>query len=114
MKKLLAKIIVVCACVFVFSLTAKAQKHDSPSTSGHDPVGVAVLKGTGKVAVIVVGSAAKIVYKTTKFVAKDLAKPIVVSVLKPVATKTIPAVAKFALKKSVKYLLPFAARLSLL
>lgn len=64
------------------------------------------MKGTGKAAVIVVGSAGKVVWATTKFAAKRVAKPILV--------KAAPAVGKFIIKKSAKHLLPLAVKLSIL
>ena len=95
-----------------FGANAQARKMTAAKPDGS--VGVTILGGAGKVGVIVVGSAAKVAWGTTKFAAKNLAVPAANGLLKPMATKAAPAVAKFALKKSAKYLLPLAVKLSIL
>jgi hypothetical protein len=114
MKNVFSRTLVGCACLLLLSFVAFAQKHKAATSAGGDPVGVVVLKGAGKTGVIVVGSAARATWWASKFVAKDVAKPLAASVLQPIVTKAAPAVAKFAFKNSIKYLLPFAAKLSLL
>ncbi len=73
-----------------------------------------VERGTGQnVAVIIVKSAAKATWVTTKFVAKNIAKP----VLKAVLLKAAPKVLMFTLKKAplvAKHALPWALKLALL
>lgn len=93
---------VVCACALAFTFAASAQ---DAKKSG-DSAGVTVLKGTGKTAVIVVGSAGKIVWGTTKFTAKHMAKPLLL--------KAAPRVSKLVLKKSAKHLLPMAIKVAAL
>lgn len=63
----------------------------------------------GQVTVVIVKSAAKTAWVTTKFAAKDVAKPILF--------KLLPVVTKYSFKFSgfaVKRLLPHAAKLALL
>ena len=64
------------------------------------------MKDAGTAAVVVVRSAAKAGWWTTKFAANHVAKPVIV--------KAAPAAGKYALKQSAKYLLPFAVKLSIL
>jgi hypothetical protein len=63
-----------------------------------------------KVPVVIVGTAARLTWATTKFTAQHFEKP----VAKAVFLQATPAITKFALKNSGKYLLPFATKLSLL
>lgn len=70
-------------------------------------------KGLGKTGVIVIGSAAKVTWTTTKFTAKRVAKP----VAKTVFLKAAPRITIFALKRSgtaAKHLTPIAVKLALL
>lgn len=90
MKTFSIKSLCVCACVLAFTFAANAQG----AAKGGDSVGVAVMKGTGKAAVIVVGSAGKVVWGTTKFAAKHFAKPVFL--------KLAPAVTSFSLKLAGK------------
>lgn len=96
----------VCVCLISISIVASAQNRHSDAKKKRDSIGVVMLKGTGKTAVIVVGSAAKATWWTTKFAMSQVAKPILL--------KAAPSVAKFALKTSVKYLMPLAVKLSIL
>ena len=105
---------IVCSCVLVASVSAHAQKRPVPAAQKNASARVAPSKGPGNVAVVIIGSAARVAWATTKFVAKDVAAPVATAVLKPVAVQAAPAVAKFALKKSAKYLLPLAVKLSIL
>ena len=64
-------------------------------------------------AIVVIGSAAKVGWVTTKFAAKHVAKP----VAKTLLVKGGPKAAKFMLKSSgfgAKHLLPIAVKLALL
>ena len=63
-----------------------------------------------KVPIVIVGSAAKLTWATTKFTAKHVAKP----VAKTLFLKATPAITKFALKNTAKHLLPLAVKLSVL
>lgn len=95
---------------FVLLLAASTS---AQSASAASSVPSAMLRGTGKVAVVVVGSAAKSVWVTTKFTAKHVAKP----VLKTVFLQAAPKLAVFAMKKSpvvMKKLTPTAIKLALL
>ena len=115
MKNLIKSTLSVCFCVLVLYLGVQAQAKAKPNVKKQsDSSGSAFLSGAGKVGVVVVGSAAKIAWGTTKFVAKDLAVPVATSFVKPIVVHAAPAAAKFALKKSAKYLLPFALKLSIL
>ncbi|HMM80528.1 MAG TPA: hypothetical protein PKC65_10945 [Pyrinomonadaceae bacterium] len=115
MKNSLLKAAFVCAALLFCVLSANAQ---TPSTGSAKPSehasspskgGNAVLNGAGKVAVVVVKSAAKGTWAVTKFTAKNVAKPILF--------KLLPKAAKFALKGTglaAKHLLPYAAKLAVL
>lgn len=113
MKQILFRTILLCAVASSTALGAKAQTR-LRSESTNSNTGTAILRASERAAVIVVGSAAKMTWATTKFVAKDMAKPVFLSVAKPMVTKAAPKMAKFALKKSYKYLLPLAVKLSVL
>ena len=69
--------------------------------------------GTGKAAIIVVRSAARVTYKTTKFVGKEVAEPVLFHVVVPGVIRVMPSVGRFALRNAVRYVLPLALRLSL-
>ncbi|MFV0389353.1 MAG: hypothetical protein ACK5NT_11430 [Pyrinomonadaceae bacterium] len=75
---------------FIFFTAVNAQTEKEEGTN----IAAYALKGTGKVAVIVVGTGAKVAWGTTKLAAKDVAKPIVV--------KSAPMVGKFMLKSTGK------------
>ena len=104
----------VSACVLAVVFNARAQKQSVPANKQNQPARVAPSNGSGNVAVVIIGSAAKIAWGTTKFMVGDVAAPVAKSVLKPIVVHAAPAVAKFALKKSAKYLLPLALKLSIL
>ena len=114
MKKILIGSLIVSACILAPSFSAHAQKKPVPANKGNQPARVAPSNGPGNVAVVIIGSAAKVAWGATKFVAKDLAVPVATSFVKPIVVHAAPAAAKFALKKSAKYLLPFALKLSIL
>ena len=105
---------IVSACVLTVVFNAQAQKKSVPANKQNQPARVAPSNGSGNVAVDIISSAAKVAWGTTKFVVRDVAAPVATSLLKPVALHAAPAVAKFALKKSAKYLLPLALKLSIL
>jgi hypothetical protein len=103
MKKYLFITLLFCACVFLFSTSGHAQA-SAP---------VKILRGGGKAAVIVVGSAAKVSWEFTKFAAGRVAKP----VAKAIIVKGAPKAAMFMLKSTglgAKYALPWVVKLSLL
>lgn len=80
---------------------------------GQSAVPLKVAKGAGKAAVVVVGSAAKGAWVTTKFTAKYVVKPVATHVAKPIITKALPKVTVFALKlagKTVTKGLPVAGK----
>ena len=105
MKKLLFTSVLLCAFAFLAAASANGQ-----ARSGRERV----LRDTGKVTVIVVGTAAKIALETTRVVVMDVAKPLTIIVLKPIAARAAPVIANFIIKNGVKYVLPYAIRLSLL
>ena len=102
MKKIIFRSLVVCVCVLAFSFAANAQKVSNVAKQNVEQSGSAVMKDTGNAAVVLVGSAAKATWWTTKFAAKHFAKPLVV--------KMAPQAAKFAWKQ----LLPLAVKLSIM
>ena len=90
----------LCA-VLLFAVSANAQDERSRPAANSN------------VGVIIVKSAAKAAWVTTKFVAKDIAKP----VAKAVFIKAAPKLTVYALKKSpmiAKRVLPLAMKLALL
>lgn len=105
MKRILGLLLSLCA-ILVFAVSATAQDKVSRAKKAE--------RGTGQnVAVIIVRSAAKATWVTTKFVAKNIAKP----VLKAVLLKAAPKVLMFTLKKAplvAKHALPWALKLALL
>ena len=105
MKRIFRLLLPLCA-VLLFALSANAQ--DKGSGSKKDD-----RRSNQNVAVIVVKSAAKAAWVTTKFVAKDIAKP----VFQAVIIKAAPKLTVYALKKSpmiAKRVLPYALKLALL
>lgn len=87
MKKLIFLTLPLCA-VLLFAGRGNAQQHPAET----------IIRGSGKAAVIVVGTAGKITYKTAKFTAKHVVMPTAKIVFKPVATRVAPAAARFTLK----------------
>ena len=70
----------------------------------------------GKVSVVIIKSAAKTAWATTKFAAKDVAKPILVGVAKPLLLKAAPQITMFALKltgNSLKKGIPIATKMGM-
>lgn len=114
MKKLLIRSLVVFACLLALSFGISAQAKKKTTPKHEDSSASSFMDGVGKVGVVVVGSAAKVAWGTTKFIAKDMAVPVATGLIKPMATKMAPAAAKFAIKTSAKYLLPLAVKLSIL
>ena len=109
MKKFIKFILPLCA-VLVFSSAVNAQSRPANTKDDYGSAATTILKGTGKVGVIVVGSAAKVAWGVTKFTAKHVVKPIA----KTLFVRAAPTAGKFVLKKSAKYVLPFVAKLSVL
>ena len=75
-----------------------------------------MMRESGKVAVVIIKSAAKMTWATTKFAAKDVAKPMIVGIAKPLLMKALPKVSMFALKltgDALKKGIPFASKLGL-
>jgi|CXWL01.1.fsa_nt_gi hypothetical protein len=111
MKKLFKRTVSVCAVVLVLAFGAYAQNSKNEVKSNQSGTSAASIPG--KVAVIVVGTAAKVAWATTKFVAKDVAGPIA----KTVFLKAAPKLTLYVLKKSPKIaakLAPRALKLALL
>lgn len=113
MKNLLIKTVCVAACVFAFGAAASAQNTSKEPRPDDDNVVANVLEGTGKVTYVVVRSAGKAAWGTTKFTAKHIAKP----VAKTVLLKAAPKITVFSLKSAGtagKHLAPIAVKLALL
>ncbi|HQX57302.1 MAG TPA: hypothetical protein PLP07_15360 [Pyrinomonadaceae bacterium] len=113
MIKIFLKTALILLCFLSLTAAVNGQKATSKKS---DSVISSIANGAGKVTVVVVGSAAKAAWATTKFAAKDIAKPLVVSVGKPLLLKAAPNVTMFALKltgKSVKKAVPLAAKLGM-
>lgn len=111
MKKLLFRSLVVCACVFAFAGAANSQSitYNSVKTAVKKS-GDAVKPDGRNPAMIIVGTAAKAAWGTTKFAAKHLLKP----AAKTIFMKMTPAVTKFVIKNSAKHLLPLAVKIAAL
>ncbi len=110
MKNLFASIFVLCTFLFIFSFSAHGQ---GIAKSGGGSALSQVANGAGKVTVIVVGSAAKFAWGTTKFAAKNAAMPLAKSAVKPILFKLTPKITVFALKlagKTVKKAVPVATK----
>lgn len=109
MKKLVIRSIFVCACVLFAAVAVGAQSRpsDRNASKRSDPSAGAV---AAKVPIVIVGSAAKLTWATTKFTAKHVAKP----VAKTLFLSATPAITKFALKNTAKHLVPLAVKLSVL
>lgn len=110
MKKLLVRSLVVCACVFAFTVAANAQSFTYNSAKNAVKKNDIAKRHGGNPAMIIVGTAAKAAWGTTKFVAKHIAKP----VAKTIFLKAAPAVSKFVIKNSAKHLLPMAVKIAAL
>lgn len=112
MKKLMLSLLPLCvalvfACDGYSQTTKKSSDADSSSFVG------SLARGTGKAAIIIVGSAAEATWVTTKFTAKHVAKP----VAKTIFLKAVPKVSLFVLKRSpavAKKIAPKLLKLALL
>lgn len=105
MKRPFFRIIAVCAFLLVFAAAANAQSKPKVVEKRD--------RDSSNIAVVIVGSAAKAAWVTTKFVAKDIAKP----VAKTVLLKAAPKLTIFALKSApviAKRVLPIALKLAVL
>lgn len=101
-----------CAFVFLLNIVASGQSSDR-AEAGDTSKGASVAAVPGKVGVFVVRSVAKGAWATTKFVAKDVAKP----VAKTIFLKAAPKLAIYTLKRTpavAKKALPVAVKLALL
>ncbi|MEQ1922078.1 MAG: hypothetical protein ABL952_06180 [Pyrinomonadaceae bacterium] len=111
MKNIILRSLLICACVFAFAVAAKAQSFTyNNAKSVIKKSGDAVNGDGNNPAMIIVGTAAKAAWGTTKFVAKHVAKPIA----KTIFLKMTPAVTKFVIKNSAKHLLPMALKIAAL
>lgn len=111
MKKLLFRSLVVCACVVAFAGAAKAQDFTyNNAKSTVKKIGDAVKREGGNPAMIIVGTAAKAAWGTTKFATTHVVRP----VAKTIFLKALPAVSKFVINKSAKHLLPMAIKIAAL
>lgn len=118
MRPFIVKTLIVCALLVMSAIVSAAQSQQvsrnsseqaRTSSSSRSDDGNPVLNATGKVAVVVVKSAAKGVWATTKFAAKNVGKPILF--------KVVPKLAKYSLRGTglaAKHLLPYAAKLAVL
>jgi len=110
MKPTFFRIACLGACLLILSIAAAGQKTAVKARTDDGSFAAAMLKGSGKAVVIVVGSAAKSAWVTTEFVTKNVAGP----VAKTVLIKMAPKIAGFAFKQAAKKALPLAVKLSLL
>jgi hypothetical protein len=106
MKQNIVKAVVLGLLLFSFSTFANAQDQVSSEKKDRNIIVVGTgrtLEIAGKVTVIVVKETAKIVWKTTKFTAGEIAAP----TAKALLLKVAPKVSLFLIKKAV----PIAAKL---
>jgi hypothetical protein len=102
MKNLVLKSLCACACLVVFSFAAAGQQKSASASIDDGSVAATMLRGTGKVVVIGVGSAGHAAWVTTKFVAKKVALPAAKTLLLKVPEKTAIfglKTVRFSLKK---------------
>ena len=100
--------------MLILSLDATAQQRERVIQTKKESPAVTVAKGTGKVALVVVASVAKASYKATKFVGKEVAKPVLRHFVAPGLSRVVPPVGRFALRNAFRFGLPLILRLSLL
>lgn len=105
--KIIPKVVAAMCALMLLSCACYSQSRSLPRDNSTIST---VATGAGKAAVIVVGSAAKLAWGTTKVAGKYVIKP----AARIVFTKAAPAIGKFAIRKSAKYLLPMAMKLSVL
>src|SRR5436189_57491 len=113
MKTILVRLSVSGAFIFALTTCADSQTKTQPRRQGDSSAATQVVGGTGKAAVIVVRSAAKVGWEVTRFTAVNLAEP----AGKTLLLKGVPKATVLLLKTSVvsaKYLLPLAMKLSVL
>ena len=111
MKRQFWKAAFICALACTAGISASAQQTKAKSDRN------ALTSASATVGVILVKSAAKAAWKTTKFVAKDVARPAAVSILKPFVLRVVPQAAKLGLRyggTAAKNLLPHAWKVALL
>lgn len=113
MKNILLKTICVAAMVFAFHAAASAQQTTKEPIASDDNFVENVLEGTGKATIVVVKTAGKAAWATTKFTTKYIAKP----VAKTVLLKALPKITVFTLRSAGtagKHLTPIAVKLAVL
>lgn len=126
MLKRILRTVSVCVFAVIFCTFVSAQsgpyaadkevaKNKISSSKAYDG-GNPVLNLAGEVSVVVIKSAAKTAWATTKFAAKDVAKPILVGIAKPLLLKATPQITMFLLKltgKSLQKGIPIATKLGM-
>lgn len=113
MKNLLLQTACLAACIFAFTVAASGQRTTIEPRADDGNIVENVLEGTGKATIMVVKTAGKAAWGTTKFTAKHVAKP----VAKTVLLKAAPKITVFTLKSAGtagKHLTPIAVKLALL
>ncbi len=113
MKQYILPAFVLCAVLSIFGISANGQKKAESKQNGAI---TQVANFAGQVTVVIVKSAGKAAWETTKFTAKDIAKPIILGIAKPLLLKAAPKLSMFALKltgNALKKGIPFAGKLGL-
>lgn len=113
MKKYILPAFLLCAVILLFGDTVTCQKKAEVKQNGAISQ---VANFAGQVTVILVKSAGQAAWATTKFTAKDIAKPIIIGIAKPLLLKAAPKLSMFALKltgNALKKGIPFAGKLGL-
>ena len=87
MKDLLFRTTAICAILAAFTLAANAQLKKTAEKKGETNLAGSIISGTGNVAVVIVKSAAKSVWVTSKFVGKNVAWPVAKTALVKVPQK---------------------------
>ncbi|MFT3745513.1 MAG: hypothetical protein QM785_14625 [Pyrinomonadaceae bacterium] len=104
MIKLILRTALVCACFGALAAGASGQAKKASDKNSGGSLAASVAAGTGKVAVVIVGSAAKSAWVTTKFVTKHAVWPVAKTALMTVPKQTAVLglkTAGFSLKKGI-------------
>ena len=105
MRRLLLRTALACACFGALVVGASGQAKKAVAAKGDGgSLASSVAAGTGKVAVVIVGSAAKSAWVTTKFVTKHAVWPVAKTALMTVPKQTAVLglkTAGYSLKKGI-------------
>ncbi len=104
MKNLILRTLAACALLAAVTFAANAQAKNASEKKDGGSIAGTVISGTGKVAVVIVGNAARSAWVTTKFVTKHAVWPVAKTALVKIPQKTAMMglkTAGFSLKKGI-------------